>query len=614
MSPRIKVLEPAVIDRIAAGEVVERPASVVKELVENALDAGARRLAIRIEGAGTRLVEVSDDGSGMGFEDAELAFVQHATSKIRSPEDLDKITSLGFRGEALASIAAVSKVEMITCSDASVGTRVRVAGGEILQAEPKARSRGTAVRVEELFFNTPARHKHLRTAATEFSHIASVVQDFALLRPDVHWSLSHGSREVLLAPAVASLRERVHQVFGHQVSRHWIVVESARGSIRVSGGLTAPDHSRPNRRQLRLFVNGRAVADGRLAHAVSSAFGTLLSAGRHPVAALFLELPAENVDVNVHPRKAEVRFLDPGRIYGALRGAVQLALASNVPPRPIHARSLQTPDPAGDASSWDRTAKTAEQTLWRRSDSTLHPAHATLPVREWRVMEGAGVVGETAERRGAESERHGGWQGAEVRPDAVAGTSGAIQALTQYGNTYIVAADAAGLLIIDQHVAHEQILYEQVLDQLGQQAIEVQRLLVPETMELTVEEATVAQEHATLLSSMGFELEPFGGTTWAIQSAPAMLAERRISTTVRSLLASLSEQRGPEVVQEAERQVAASIACHAAVRANQPLSREVMASLVEQLGRCKAPARCPHGRPVMLRVDMSAIERRLGRR
>ena len=581
----IRMLDGAVIDRIAAGEVVERPASVVKELVENALDAGASRIDIRIEAGGRRLIEVDDDGHGMTPDDAELAFRQHATSKIATVEDLDDIGTLGFRGEALASIAAVARVEMHTGTGEGAGAEVRVAEGSPPTVRPSAGPRGTRLRVHELFHNTPARRKHLRTDSTEAGHVAAVVEDFALLRPDVGLSLSVDGRERLVAPPVGALDERIHQVLGAAVAESWVPVEGG-GEIRVSGGVTSPEHTRSNRRHIHLFVNGRVISDGRLSHAVVSGFDTLLGHRRFPVAALFLMLDPTLVDVNVHPRKAEVRFVEPGRVFAALRRGVATALAHElVPPRawPV-------------APQDDAVVRDAAAASW-----TI-PAAASgapsLPLRNWMPV---GRPGSGQHLRGDQT------------ATPITGTTGAVQPLAQYANTYILAVDDGGLLIIDQHVAHERVLYEQVLEQRRRRRVAVQGLLVPETVELTAHEVAAAEQYQELLATFGFEIEPFGGRTWTLRTVPEVLGARRGAPTLRALLASLADERGGEAAQHIQNQVAASIACHAAVKANQPLTREVMASLISQLGECDAPTRCPHGRPIMLRLDHQAIERQLGR-
>ncbi len=608
---RIRILDPAVIDRIAAGEVVERPASVIKELVENALDAQSNRLDIRVEGGGIGLIEVADNGHGMDAADAALAFSQHATSKVSVVEDLDAIDTLGFRGEALASIASVSRVDLSTGTGEGAGVRVQVEGGEILSADSIAWPRGTTLRVADLFYNTPARLKHLRTQATEFGHIARAVQDYALAMMEVHFTLRHGKRSVLSAPAVATLHERVHQVLGADVASAWLPVEYASGGIRVSGGITIPDHARPNRQAIRWYVNNRPIADYRLTHALMGAYDNLLDAGKFPVAVLFLEISPAEVDVNVHPRKAEVRFTHAGRIYGAVRSAVHTTLASHLPPTRIQARAELAGAEPGSRSSWvGRGGSGSDVDPYGHGESR----HAALPIRDWIVSEGRGGASLEGQARSHPGSTAAGEVMVDVGRPTISGTFGIIQPLAQYANTYILAADDQGLLIIDQHVAHERILYEQVLGQMSQRGVEAQHLLVPETLDLDAAEVELLHEHGELLGALGFEVDDFGGGSWAIRTAPAMLEGRRLVDTLRSLLASLSFGGGAEALEEARRAAAATIACHAAVRANHPLTREEMVRLVADLSLCDAPTRCPHGRPVLLRVDHDEIEKRLGRR
>jgi DNA mismatch repair protein MutL len=608
---RIRILDAAVIDRIAAGEVVERPASVVKEVVENALDAQSTRIDIRVEGGGTQLIEVVDNGQGMVAEDAELAFSQHATSKVSVVADLDAIDTLGFRGEALASIASVSRVDLNTGTGEGAGVRVRVEGGEIVSTDSIAWPRGTSLRVADLFYNTPARLKHMRTEATEFGHIARAVQDYALAMMEVHFTLRHGKRSVLSAPSVATLGERVHQVLGADVASAWLPVEHTSGGIRVSGGITTPEHARPNRQAMRWYVNDRPISDYRLTHALLGAYENLLDGGKFPVAVLFLEMPPGEVDVNVHPRKAEVRFTHAGRIYGAVRTAVHSTLAGHLPPTRIQARAETTGFAARDGATWGAGGEPGGSTT---PYGGSEPRHAALPISDWIVAEGR-VPGD-AEGRGPtrRSEMGAGDTLADTGPSTISGTAGVIQPLAQYANTYILAGDDRGLLIIDQHVAHERILYEQVLRQLSQRGVEAQHLLVPETVDLDAAEAELLREHEDLLASLGFEVDDFGGASRAIRTAPAMLEGRQLAGALRSLLASLAAGVGAEAMEEARRTAAATIACHAAVRANHPLTREEMVRLVADLSLCEAPTRCPHGRPVLLRVDHDELEKRLGRR
>ena len=581
----IRMLEGAVIDRIAAGEVVERPASVVKELVENSLDAGATRIDVRIEAGGRRLIEVDDDGHGMTSDDLVLAFRQHATSKIGTVEDLDNIQTLGFRGEALASIAAVARVAMHTGTGEGAGAEIRLEESENPIVRTAAGPRGTRLRVRELFYNTPARLKHLRTDPTEAGHVAAVVEDFALLRPDIGLTLTVDGRERLVAPPVEALDERIHQVLGPAVAKCWVPVERS-GEIHVFGGVTNPEHTRSNRRHIHLFVNGRVISDGRLAHAVVSGFDSLLGHRRFPVAVLFLVLDPADVDVNVHPRKAEVRFVEPGRVFAALRRSVATALAGQ-----LMAPHARIPSPMAD-----RVVHGASGSNWTATGGPS--SDPSLPIGDWMS-----IGGQQVQRKCP-----------ELQPGMpTVDTQGAVQPIAQYANTYILAVDNNGLLIIDQHVAHERVLYEQILEQRSRCRTTVQGLLVPETVELSALEVAAAEQHQDLLATFGFEIEPFGGRTWTLRTVPEVLGARRGAPTLRALLAALADERGIEAAEKIQKQVAASIACHAAIKANQPLTQEVMASLISQLGECESPTRCPHGRPIMLRLDHQAIERQLGR-
>jgi DNA mismatch repair protein MutL len=579
----IRILDPDVVDRIAAGEVVERPASVVKELVENSLDAGASRIEVRIEAGGRGLIEVIDDGHGMSPANAMLAFTQHATSKIVEVDDLDRIQTLGFRGEALASIASVGRIDMLTGTGEGPGVRVRVSDGRAPVVAEAAAPLGTRLAVRDLFYNTPARHKHLRTDRTEAGRVASTMEDFALVRHDVHFVLIEDGRERLAAPPVGGLVDRVHQVLGANVAASWLDVEDHGSQCTVLGGVTRPDENRATRAYVHLFVNGRAIADGRLVHAVTTAYDTTLPRGRYPLAALFIQLDPAQVDVNVHPRKAEVRFVEPGAIYGTLRRAVHRAVALQ----------HQAPD-LSPAIPSQRATETGE--VREIPAGSPQASATTLPLSDWRRIPGATPARTPVPLQG---------DGLHVR--------GALQPLSQFANTYILAADEDGLLVIDQHVAHERVLFERVMAQRAAAGVRVQRLLVPETLELSAAESTAAEQHGAALAAFGFEIEPFGGNTWTLRAVPEVLGQRNGERVVRDLLTSLQTGRGARAAEVLERDVAASIACHSAVRAHQPLSFEVMSSLVADLSACDQPMHCPHGRPVMLRMTLDQIEKRIGR-
>jgi DNA mismatch repair protein MutL len=593
----IHILDSLVIDRIAAGEVVERPASVIKELIENSLDAGAQRISVQLEDAGTGLIEVVDDGHGIDPVEVELAFAQHATSKVATLNDLDAITTLGFRGEALASIASVSCIELTTGTGDGPGVRIKVEGGQILHVERVAWPHGTTVRVADLFFNTPARRKNLKKPATELRHASQVVTDYALCRPDIYVSLAHGKRSLIAVPPAATLADRINDILGDQVASNWLSVERKSGPLSIRGGITNPDHQRPNRNEIRWVVNGRPVSDYRLVHALVSAYESLLDHKRFPVSVIFLELPVGDVDVNVHPRKAEVRFANPRAVYQAVRNSVRESLARQLPP--VNILGGDDRYPGGNAEYVVESESAAASFGGSQYRSVAETGSQSLPVNDWIVSEGT----PTTIRN----------QSTLPPGKEISGTAGSIRPLAQYDNTYIVAADRKGILVIDQHVAHERVLYEQVLTQVEARKVEAQHLLVPETIELTAGEAAIIEEHSDLLESLGFVIEPFGGKTWALRTVPAILGSRDLGETMRSLITSLEQGAGPEALKDARQDMAASIACHAAVRANHPLTREEMVHLIADLERCESPTRCPHGRPILVRVDHDELERRLKR-
>ena len=568
--PRIHLLPDVLINQIAAGEVVERPASVVKELVENALDAGARSVRIGLAAGGRDLVEVEDDGCGMDRDDVLLALERHATSKIASADDLGRITTLGFRGEALPSIAAASRLTIETAAADGEGTRVVVEFGRIGAVEPCARPRGTTVAVRDLFARLPARRKFLRTEATELRHAVGALAALAFARPEVGFLVEHGRRALLRLPAVRDAAQRLPDLVGAQRARAARAVRHAAGGVRVEGFLLPPGPSR----DAVIAVNGRPVRDRLLA---STVYRTLRGPGGTPEAEAYLELtlPAAEVDVNVHPTKAEVRFAEPGRAVAALTQALaqaRIAIHGAIPVRRVvsiaPAPSPSPPLPLGAAS---------------------HP--------------GAGYLTGGA----APSVREAAGEPAPVPP--VPHTAWG-RYLGQYRDTYLVLEDDSGLVLIDQHVAHERVLYERLLAR--ESDVPVQRLLLPEVVELPAALAALASEAAPELEHLGVEIEAASGATVRLLGMPASLPGGRGARLVGQLLADLADGSAPGGT--LRERAAASLACRAAIKKNRPLPRGEAEQLLAELAGVADPHRCPHGRPIVLRVPHEEIERRIGRR
>lgn len=606
---RIQRLPPELANQIAAGEVVERPASVVKELVENALDAGARRVAVTMEFGGKKLIVVEDDGEGMTREDAELAIERHATSKIRSATDLAAIRTLGFRGEALPSIASVSRFRLRTRRRGDLsGTEIRVEAGAVTDVRECGAPEGTRVEVAELFFNLPARRKFLKADTAEAAQISRLVTQLALGYPEIGFVLRSGQRLLIEAPPAGSLEERFYQIYGDRPDL--VVVRKEAAGISVRGFVAALAETGPVRGPQHVFVNGRIVRDRTITHAIQQAYSVATIKERSPEVHLFIELPADRVDVNVHPTKAEVRFLDQGLVHEVLRRAVIDALGATAAPElvlaPI-APSL-TPSTSPLPLGFGRTAGGQDAaglspTTWRAGSpaATQGPA----PTGAWpgavSTGSGEGLPGEGLPAA------------ATAANPSVADLIRPMVPLGQFRNTFIIAVDDEGIAIIDQHVAHERILFEQFSEKLTGEALESQRMLTPLVLELSAGEHQTLLGHREALVRFGFEIEDFGGTAVRVEAVPAILDLTRCDEVLRAVASDLDGLAPGAGIDEILRQMAATMACHAAVKANDPLTREKMQYLLDELRRTAHSSVCPHGRPVVLRLTRREIEKNFER-
>ena len=604
---KIRVLADHVANQIAAGEVVERPASVAKELVENSIDAGARRITIEIEAGGRRLLKVSDDGEGMVRDDAILAFERHATSKIRETDDLNAIGTLGFRGEALASIASVAKVELTTCLEgANAATRVTIDGGRMRNVKDAAHPRGTTIVVRDLFFNIPARRKFLRSEATETYHLTNLVTHYALAHPEIAFTFVNNGREVVRAAAAQDLRERAYQIFGDEFLKNLLEVDGGEPQFaRVTGFVSAPRDRRTSRDSQYLFVNRRFVRDRMIGRALSEAYRSILPYGVYPAALLFIETPLEEVDVNVHPAKTEVRFRRQAAVADAVREAVRAALASAsyVPPPaepPVMtataAMSSIAPQPriefvppppppppprAPVEPSGDEIARDIEAMLRSAPISSPSVKSAVLPPLN------------SAEKLAR-----------EVTPESL---STNIRPLGQLDESFIIATDDQGLLLIDQHVAHERILFDKYRALEAERRTDSQQMLVPETFDLTPAQAAVFDDLVPELEKYGFELMRLSGRTVAIRAVPADLPGSEARNMLFELLETVDAEKKTTAPETMRDEIAASLACHAAIKVNMPLAPEKMRWLIDRLLQTSSPTTCPHGRPVILRLSTRDI-------
>jgi DNA mismatch repair protein MutL len=580
-------------NQIAAGEVVERPASVIKELVENSLDAGARRIAITVEFGGKKLIRVEDDGEGMEPEDARLAIERHATSKIRRSDDLARIATLGFRGEALPSIASVSHFVLRSRARGTAsGTEVRVNGGTIASVMEAGMPDGTSVEVADVFYNLPARRKFLKSDGAESAQVSRIVTQLALCYPEVGFTLTSSGRKVLQVPPVATLRDRLYQLYGDRSDL--VDVRRDSGDVSLVGYIAALAEQGPTRGPQNVFINRRIVRDRTIAHAIIDAYSVASIKERSPEVHLFIEMPPDAVDVNVHPTKAEVRFRDQSFMHELVRRALGDALGRGPVPE------LQLSSPLTDGPQ----------------PATLPLPHAYSAVFPSRWTVGAPAptnVSGIAPTSGSPIAPTMGSAIAPTSESAVAPTLKPLMPLGQFRDTFIIAVDEDGIAIIDQHVAHERVLFERITERLTGGRLESQRLLEPMLVEMSAAARQALVGHAGELERLGFEIEEFGGGSLRIAAFPALLTREHCEVAVRALAEDLEGLDRGSTVEDALKRIAATMACHAAVKANYPLTMEKMAHILEELRRTAYSTICPHGRPVMLRLTRREVEKNFQR-
>ena len=667
---RIHILADQVANQIAAGEVVDRPASVVKELLENSLDAGAHRIVIAVEGGGRKLIRIADDGSGMVRDDALLAFERHATSKLRLSDDLLSIATLGFRGEALPSIASIARVEMVTCAAGeSSGTRLEIAGGKLLLCEDAGAPPGTTITVRDLFFNTPARRKFLKSETTELAHVTALVTHYALAHPDKHFELHSATHALLIAPPVRQAAERIFQIFGQDTLDQLLPlaaeIELARaglpepppwrrpadyqaaepGWLRITGFTSKPELEKLNRNSIYCFVNRRLVRDRVLMHAVSEAYRNILPPTSFPVVLLFVEMPPEEVDVNVHPAKTEVRFRQAAWLHDFVRDTIRNQLTLGRPAagflQALTAHPSATPalvSPASPSSpnfgpnlglwetpssgGWSPTSlpdlAQPEEDGFRLTGPAVPASPGVLPFAAPAIVPGAqpNSGAQPSSLAAANGVRSSSCSSALAQEEEVeAGTSPSLHGLAslrplgQLRESFILAVNQEGLWIIDQHVAHERVLFERVLRQRQAQQVERQRLLMPMLIDLLPAQMVTFAAIARELEGNGFEVEPFGPRTIAIKAAPAGLEGSALERMVVEVLEQAGSLEQAENLEAARTRIAASIACHAAIKVNTPLDPARMEWLLAELAQTEHPTSCPHGRPIVLRYAWKDIQR-----
>ncbi|WP_417421030.1 DNA mismatch repair endonuclease MutL [Halomonas sp.] len=636
LSPRIQVLDPRLANQIAAGEVVERPSSVTKELIENAIDAGSQRIEVEIEQGGARLIKVRDDGIGIGEDDLPLALARHATSKIGSLEDLEGVSSLGFRGEALASISSVSRLELISNADEDPrsGWRV-VAEGRGMEARvtPAPHPRGTSVAVRDLFFNTPARRKFLRTEKTEFAHVEEAFRRQALSRYDIAWVLRHNQKIVHQLPpghSAAAQERRIASLLGKNFIEHTRYIEREAGGLRLSGWVGLPTHSRSQADQQYFFVNGRVVRDRLVAHAVRQAYRDVLYNGRHPVFVLYLTLDPDVVDVNVHPTKHEVRFRDGRMVHDFLYSSLHHCLATS---RPTQEGEDESIDAAGSSAEQD-SGEVAEPgtepdqaqatPAWQQQGMALSQTPDRHPGAEKvrRFMQGYQALHPGHEETLLTPQTPGAWAAEaqpvrEVREAPIAmpesdPTSAPPLgfALGQLHGVYILAQNAQGLVLVDMHAAHERIVYERMKNQLAAaEGIDTQPLLVPVSLAASRAEVATAESEQEAISRLGIELDIAGPETLLVRQLPALLAQADPEALVREMLEELARFGRTRQVEARIHELLSTMACHGSVRANRRLTIEEMNALLRDMERTERSDQCNHGRPTWAQMGLKALDR-----
>jgi DNA mismatch repair protein MutL len=636
----IRQLPPSVINKIAAGEVIERPASVVKELMENSIDAGAKRVDVSVEQGGLELVRVSDDGRGIAAEELPLAVASHATSKISDADDLFRVHTLGFRGEALASIAEVSRTLIRSRPpDSAAAAELEVVGGKASPIAPCASATGTTIEIRQLFYNTPVRRKFLRSTQTEMGHVSEAFTRVALAYPEVHCTLKHNSRSIYDLPPSGDWRDRIAAFFGHDLAADLIPISSSDEHVHLAGYAASPSHSRSNPRLQYLFLNGRAIRDRSLGHALSEAYRGLLLTGRYPIVFLRIEMPAEMVDVNVHPTKLEVRFQESGKLYGQLLGTLRTKfLSTDLTARlqpvdanegaaavdPRHAEAMrrelvdwakgqlgtQTADGLADPAqldSLDGNRVAAAGLSQARFDQHWQQPRAPLELstldRHWQpaAPPREGVTATSLDGASVDSQTH------RVDPPARG-----VNAL-QLHNRYLIAESDDGMIVIDQHALHERILYEHLREKVLAGALESQALLVPEPVDLAPAEAAAVLDAKEVLAQLGVTVEPFGGDTVLVSSYPAMLANMSPSEVLRDLVDQLLGGGKHPERRDMLDSLLHMISCKAAIKAGDRLTPAEIAALLEQRHLAQDTHHCPHGRPTALYFSREELDRQFMR-
>jgi DNA mismatch repair protein MutL len=597
MDHKIKILPDHVINKIAAGEVVERPASVVKELIENSIDAGATRISIDIEQAGSRFIRITDNGCGMSKGDARIAFERHATSKITSDSDLEAIKTMGFRGEALSSIASVAQVRMLTAEgEATSGTMVEIEAGSVKAVSDAAAAQGTSLEISHLFYNTPARLKFLKSPATEFSHILTAVSRQAMANPSIRFKLTNNKKTVLDLPASSNRKERAFQLYGEEIAKNLIGFSGGRDAILIEGLLGRPGFTRADKTYQDFYVNRRAVKNPSLTHALYAAYGDMLMRDRHPVGIIFIEIDPSFVDVNVHPAKAEVRFRNQSQIHDLVRDVIRESLrAQGMPGRGTTTASRFDPEGIKEAlSDYFQT----------------EPATSNLPdSRKFSVLSGYRTsdlmpFDAQFDERVSQQQAPSSESSSPVITPAVF-----LSPLAQVHDSFIITQSRDGMAIIDQHAAHERVLFEKLQDQFGSENITIQHLLIPQQIELGPAQSHLLSEYLPDINKLGITVEEFGNGTFVIKAVPSLLVGADYKKLLLDILDEILVHGKSRKMDEMRDEVLSVMACHPAVKVHRKLEVREMERLIEDLFKCRMPHTCPHGRPTVVSFSIEEMKK-----
>jgi DNA mismatch repair protein MutL len=600
LSTHIRILPESLTNKIAAGEVVERPASVVKELLENSLDSGCSEVIVEIEAGGKRLIKVSDDGPGMSREDALLAMERHATSKIVSDSDLFTLSTLGFRGEALPSIASVSRFTLASREKGRIeGTEIYAEGGKIREVKACGMAEGSVVTVRNLFFNTPARLKFMKSNETEAGHVGDLLTRLAISRPDVRFTYVNDGKTVFRA-LDGDIRNRVVTLLGNSLASALFPVKFAVDGTNVSGFIAGPDLNRSNSSHFYTYINSRFIRDKVVQHAILQGYRNFMERGRYPVVVLFISIPPGEVDVNVHPTKHEVRFREQGKVHDIIHGAVASVLS---------------------ATPWLRSVTKAEPTTSQQPSSSKVSQSRVAEVREaleryrpeaerQRILPGTGGQGPGSRDQELDNKvKEFRILGTDLNTPGSSGFFSTLTLIGQFNSAYIICQDGTDLVLIDQHAAHERVAFEQLKAQFASGGVEAQGLLFPETIEFSFRESSTLNEHLGNLTRLGFELEPFGGATWLLKGVPGLLKSSNHQRTLRDILEELLALGRSRSFDDAVEEILARIACHSVVRGPRPLATVEIRALLARMDSVDFASNCPHGRPVLQRITLGEIEK-----